>query len=281
MTDFVISPPFGAHALPPKRQSWLKRAVKCRDTALGRAMISFCRKRAIRGLDGPFDVTVEHTIKARLYPDDNRTEKRALAGPQIWETVERGHIARAVSAAKGDFVFVDAGANVGLYALYAEHYANMAGKQAQILAIEPSAETLKRLKTNLTANGSSIQIVELALSDHAGTGQLTGSNGNRGEIKLTGAGGAETVKLDTLLAICQAHGLSHINVLKADIEGAEEMVLRAFFENAPPELHPDILITETRQENIARPLIELCRSHNYLVSDTTRQNSILTKNRNV
>jgi len=58
-------------------------------------------------------------------------------------------------------------------------------------------------------------------------------------------------------------------------------ILRAFFENAPPELHPDILITETRQENIARPLIELCRSHNYLVSDTTRQNSILTKNRNV
>ncbi len=289
MSEFEIQPPFGTYALPPKQERWRQRAKHYNDSKFGRAMISFCRKRAIAAHDGPFDVEVHDTIKARLYPNDNRTEKRALAGPQIWEAAERQHIQAAIQSTTQDkFVFIDAGANVGLYALYADMYARRAGIDTQILAIEPSPETLIRLRTNIAASQANITIIETALSDYTGKGQLTPDMGNRGEIKLaanTPADKIETaqspVRVDTLHNVCTSQNVDHINVLKMDIEDHEEVVLRAFFETASAALHPEMLIVETRRAQAAAPLIELCRDHNYLTAVATRQNSVLVKNTHV
>ncbi len=232
MSEFEISPPFGTYALPAARENWRLRAGRFGDNPIGRSMISFCRKKAVAGLDGPFDVQVEHDIFARLYPHDNRTEKRALAGPQIWEVAERRHMRAAAAASPEDFVFIDAGANIGLYALYAEYYAKAEGKRANIYAIEPSPETIRRLKTNIAAGNSSVKVIETALSDHKGTGHLTDAAGNRGEIKLAKAG-ADEVSVDTLFNVCRDENINRIDVLKTDIEDHEETVLRAFFTQAP------------------------------------------------
>jgi len=273
-------PPFGHFALQPAREKLRCKSRRYKDTVFGRAMISYYRKKAIGADPGPFDVNVEFDIYARLYPNDNRTEKRAMAGPQIWEAVERRIIEKTIKEADSDnkFVFVDAGANVGLYGLYAEHYARENGKNYRVLAVEPSGETLSRLKMNIAASKLDIEVGPLALSNYKGRGQLSDGGSNRGQAKLTSAGGVEEVGVDTLFNVCQDQKVSHIDILKMDIEDHEEAVLDKFFNEAPASYHPEILILETRREPMASALIELCHDHNYLVFETTRQNSILKKN---
>jgi len=115
-TSNHIDPPFGTYALPPNREARRFGAHRLGDDRLGRWTISLRRKQAIRGLSEPFDITVAPGVKARLYPSTNRCEKRALCGVQIWDRPEREALRKAISnPTSQDFIFLDVGANVGLY----------------------------------------------------------------------------------------------------------------------------------------------------------------------
>ena len=108
-----IDPAFGTYALPPAHENWRQKACGFPQTKWGRAKISFCRKRALAGLSEPFDIDIAPHVKARLYPSENRCEKRAFAGVQTWDAAERGVLERAVkNGAQTPFVFLDVGANV-------------------------------------------------------------------------------------------------------------------------------------------------------------------------
>ena len=273
-----ITPPFGTYALPPAREAWRKKADGYKDTRVGRALISRARKKALSGDDGPFDIEVEDGVCARLYPSGNRCEKRAFAGVQVWDRVERHALKSAIQThTETPFIFLDVGANVGLYSLYVNAYAQQADCAAQIIAIEPGVETCARLEANIIANNANIQIIRAAVSDAPGTGYLGGGEINRGEAKLSAQSGeTEIVVVDTLPRIARTLGLKRIDAMKIDIEGHDLKALTTFFEDASKKIHPTLLILETGRE-ASSPLIELCTANDYVVAERTKMNTILKK----
>lgn len=274
-TSNHIDPPFGTYALPPAREARRFGAHRLGADRLGRWTISLRRKQAIRGLSEPFDITVAPGVKARLYPSTNRCEKRALCGVQIWDAAERKTLQSAI-ARSGDapFVFLDIGANVGLYSLFANAYAAQAKRDIRLIAVEPSSEMGARLTVNAAASKANIQLVRSAISTQSGEVFLSDGEGNRGEGQIADSG--EAVQAMTLLQLCKVTELDRINALKLDIEGQDLPVLMQFFEQAPESLHPNIMILEL-DDTSAGPLIELTQAHDYLIITRTRMNVVVAK----
>lgn len=275
---YEINPPFGTYALPPAREAWRKKADGYKNTRMGRALISRARKKALTHEEGPFDVQVDDGVLARLYPSGNRCEKRAFAGVQVWDLKERLALKSAIeNPSDTPFVFLDVGANVGLYSLYVNAYAAQAKRAAQIIAIEPGVETCARLEANIAANNANVQIIRAAISDAPGTGHLGGGEVNRGEAKLSAqSSDTETVVVDTLPRVARTLGITRIDAMKVDIEGHDLKALTTFFEDASTKLHPSLLILETGREAVS-PLIELCTANDYVVTERTKMNTILKK----
>ncbi len=273
---------FGAYALPPARERVRVKADGCSDTRIGRWIISARRKRAIKGLSEPFDVNVAPGVKARLYPSGNRCEKRALAGVQVWDLAERDALRMAVNSDSGSnegpFTFFDVGANAGLYSLFVNAYAKTAKRPVRLIAVEPSAEMASRLVVNADASEAEVELIRSAISDAPGEACLSDGGNNRGEAQLSDQG--EQVKVETLVGLCDRLGVTHIDAMKLDIEGHDERALRAFFDQAPEALHPQLLIVETAALS-GDPVIELAQAHNYFVADATSLNAILKKSDHV
>src|SRR5580704_19152502 len=108
-------------------------------------------------------------LKMRLHPRDNGCEKNLLFTPQMYEPTELRELGADIAQAKQQqkpFVFVDIGANVGLFSFYVAAHAGAGGR---ILAIEPEPGNQRRLTFNVSANSSlPIKIFPIALSDEAG-----------------------------------------------------------------------------------------------------------------
>lgn len=274
MGKFTDTPPFGHYALPPARERIRAKADLCTDSRLGRWVISARRKRAMRGVSEPFDVTVAPGVKARLYPSTNRCEKRAMAGVQVWDPVERAALQEAVHVGSAPFTFLDVGANAGLYCLFVNAYALDIGRPVRLIAVEPSATMSARLNVNAAASQADITLVRSAISDAPGQACLSDGGGNRGEAQLGEAG--ETVPVETLSGLCERLDITQIDAMKIDIEGHDERALRAFFDSAPKSLHPHLLILELTAESRA-PLVELAVSQNYVLRDDTAMNAVFKK----
>jgi len=259
--------------LPPRRELLRMNGLRYTDSRTGRWRISLARKRAIKGLSEPFDVEVAGGVKARLYPSTNLCEKRALCGVQIWDPVERGALRSAIEAPSDEpFVFLDIGANVGLYSLFAQSYAHKANRPIRLIAVEPSAEMGQRLSVNAAVSNANIELLRTAVSTEAGEGFLSDGGGNRGEGQLAESG--EAVSAMTLLQLCQDNEVTRIDALKLDIEGLDLAVLTQFFEQAPTSLQPKLMILELNEDSAA-PLIELTQAHAYLI--LKRMNVVVRK----
>ncbi|MEL6198548.1 MAG: FkbM family methyltransferase, partial [Pseudomonadota bacterium] len=174
----------------------------------------------------------------------------------------------------GPFVFVDAGANAGLYSLAARSAA--VPGQLRLIAIEPEPETCARLRFNLAASGASPEasIVEAALAPEDGTLRLTAAGTNRGEVSVSAAGEGVEVAARTLHGIAMAEGLSRIDALKIDIEGAEAPVLAAFFTEADRALWPGLVIIEAPRGAETEALTVLC-DKGYRLRLRTKLNAVL------
>jgi len=111
-------------------------------------------------------------------------------------------------------LFIDVGANVGTYTIWAAELG------AEVIALEPAADTFALLQENITLNGYQVTAVRAAAGGHCGTARLTAGRdaGNR----LDPAGPEETplVTIDSLI------GDRHVAGLKVDVEGFEADVLR-------------------------------------------------------
>ena len=275
-TNAALTPPFGHHALPRGREALRLKARRYGASKLGKWAISYTRKRAIDGLTPPFDVEIEPDLKARLYPAGNRCEKRALAGVQIWDAKERAFMKAAINAAQDDFTFLDVGANVGLYSLYAAFYARTAGTNIHIHAVEPDSENGRRLIDNAGANGFALTLWPAAISDTAGELSLQPHPDNRGEIKLSDTIDGATIKVTTLAQIINQSALKRIDLLKLDIEGHDLRALTHLFENIDPSLYPHHLIIETAAPDDI-PLTTLCYNQGYVVKGRGRLNLMLMR----
>ncbi len=126
-----------------------------------------------------------------------------------------------VRAVQPGAVVYDVGAHVGYYSLLASH---LAGASGRVIALEPSPRNLQVLRTHIELNrAANITVLETALSDHPGEARFENRAGSG--VGHLSPEGPLTVKLTTLDALGREFPAP--NVLKIDVEGAEEAVLRS------------------------------------------------------
>ncbi|MEL7486075.1 MAG: FkbM family methyltransferase [Pseudomonadota bacterium] len=229
----------------------------------------------------PRDIPVFGSQNARLHPFDNICEKRVYLTPQLWDPAERAALSRAISAAPGsDFYFLDVGANVGLYALYARAAAVAAGKSIQIACIEPDPEMRRRLAFNVAASdaGEDIRVFPYAAARVRETLKLAVNAQSRGMTKLSADGALSVQGAPLHEVLLLETGFPRLDAMKIDIEGAEFDALDAFFQHAPEQFLPALVILETSHADRERSALDRCRQAGYIVKEQTRLNAILALN---
>lgn len=234
--------------------------------------------------DEGFDV-IRWGLQLRLHPRRNGCEKGALFTPQMYEAPERKELFAEIDKAKAagrPFVFVDIGANVGLFSfLVASH----AGTDAQILAIEPEPENLKRLRFNIAANSAiHIDVAPLALGETAGSVVLEVGNRDRGgtyarPLSADEAANVTKVECRPLLAVLRDAGITSIDALKIDVEGAEDRILTPFFDEADESLWPEFLIVEDSRNSWRSDLFAALARRGYAIASKTKLNVMMRRSR--
>jgi FkbM family methyltransferase len=124
-------------------------------------------------------------------------------------------------------VFVDGGANMGLFSLLG---AAAVGPGGRVLACEPAPETMALLRANLAVNRfATVELHEVALSDRPGRARLTVfdvvSSGLASFAPAATGGRPVEVAVTTLDALT-ADLDAPVAVVKLDVEGAEAKALR-------------------------------------------------------
>lgn len=164
---------------------------------------------------------------------------RYLLSPQgaipleMWagQYFERHELEFMLSVLGPGMTFVDVGANVGLYSIPAA----MKVRSGIVFAFEPSSSTYDQLVKNVRLNKlSNVRAVRSALADCVGEAAL--------HVNVLGKDGLntlgkpthpqceivrkETVRTTTLDAFLGENGITHVDAIKIDAEGAEPIVLR-------------------------------------------------------
>ena len=269
-----VSSAFGAYPLKPFAQKMLSMAQSMPANWFGRRGALLCRKIVLKQKYKIVDALVDG-LKLRLYMTDNVSERKFLFLPQFFDRFERKILKERLSS--GD-VFVDVGANAGIYTLTA---AALVGVDGQVLSIEPNPAVLDRLTFNMALNGfePQMRIEQAGVSDADGMFDLVFDDTNLGGSSLvnTRSDRKISVRCAPLLSIVQKHGLSRIDAMKVDIEGAEDRALIPFLTDAPLSLHPKVLILENSPMDWKQDLPAALRAAGYDLMRITRMNMVWEK----
>jgi FkbM family methyltransferase len=140
----------------------------------------------------------------------------------ITESYEPSVWTQAMTAVQTGDVIVDIGAFIGLYTVA---FANRIGPSGQVIAFEPDPKNFETLCRHVDLNGirGRVELHQLAVTDTDGPVPYHGDGGSEAHVSRGWGPGTTTacgITLDTAVA-----GRS-IDILKIDVEGHEEEVLR-------------------------------------------------------
>jgi len=137
--------------------------------------------------------------------------------------------------------FVDAGANAGIYTLAASR---IVGETGRVIAFEPSIQSLPVLRKNIALNHlTNVVAFPVALSHAAGAAKLYhGPNPSLNSLGKETAWPEDTEEIttETLDDILERASIDHVDVIKVDVQGAEELVLRGA-RKLLTSMHPTII----------------------------------------
>jgi FkbM family methyltransferase len=272
------TPVFGHYRLPRLFVSVRRWIAGQPPTRPLRLLASALRRLLLSGGGDTFDIEIFPGVRARIHPRSNRCEKAVLTGTQFWDAQERAALGDAIrqSASHLPFVFVDVGANVGFYSLFACSAARACGRSIGVLAIEPDRENLSRLQTNIALNGfDEINVLAAGVGEAAGRGSMAGGERNRGERHLV-ANAAGEVRVVGLAEALGSAGLAAVDCMKVDIEGHDLAALSAFFATAPAESWPKMLIVEIGRDG-EQPMSDLWVQNGYALQTRTKLNAIFRR----
>jgi FkbM family methyltransferase len=208
----------------------------------------------------PVDVT-RLGARLRLTAERNVCEGRILFNPDYFDARERRFLGEHLPESP---VFIDAGANIGGYGFYVCHVR----PKAQVISIEAQENTFRKLAFNARQNPHmNINPVNCALADTNGTVRLFINDANSGETSIRVRKASHTtvdVKAITLLKLAQDFDLPRIDAIKLDIEGAEDIVLKSFFETAPEHLFPRVILIENSVQRWTFNVIDFLKGFRYL-----------------
>ena len=148
---------------------------------------------------------------------------------------------------KPGMVFIDIGAHIGLYTLFASKLVNNNGT---VLAIEPSERDIKRLRENVILNKSqNIRLMQVAISNSCSRRELLIAEDEHSGLNTIGAfayegvqnQGKQQVRTETLDKVVQKELLNRVDVIKIDVEGHELFVLEGAKETLS-KFYPILLV---------------------------------------
>lgn len=234
--------PFGEHALSAASARRVQMARRADGRWYGKWARSWAR-RGLRASEEMVDILFRGS-KFRLLPKENSCDlSLAVTGTHP----ESDEIDIFLQRIRGAQVFVDIGANIGIYSVLA---APLMAENSKILAFEPHPRTFVKLCANVALNGiDSIETINKAVGAQEDTALLRiVSSRNAGMNTLLSdfreKGEAVEVPVTPLLAELEARGIARIDVLKIDIEGYEDQALGPFFDIAPRDLWPRYILVE-------------------------------------
>ena len=283
--------PFGTYSLNKREAQLLRWAQSMPVSWLGRRAALAFRKLVLMK-NRPIVDAVADGMQFRLYMNDNVSERKYLFMPQFFDWYERKMLRRVLPEGG---VFVDIGANAGVYTMTA---AACVGADGRVLAIEPNPAVLERLQFNAGLNGF-LERVTVEQSCVGDTEVVVGAavvgvdvgapeGDTEGEVELSlddsNLGGSSLVEQRStrkiivpcrkLLDVVQGHNIARIDALKIDIEGAEDMALIPFLQGAPQELLPRLMIIEKSPSQWKGDLKSALKKAGYLLIETTRMNFV-------
>lgn len=274
--------PFGTHQLKSTLQKLINLSQSAPRNLIGHQFAKWARRKVLKTASMPADISVGE-LKLRCYMLDNYTERKYVFMPWRFDKKEREAMFAALPR---DGVFIDIGANVGVYTLEA---ATRMGAEGKVLAIEPYQPLYQRLLFNIaaTASGRSswpqVVVLPVGVADEEKTFELHLNQGNLGQNSIRPQDSEDSREAATelayihcrpLLAILKEASVQHIDVLKIDIEGAEDMALCPFLDEASAELLPKLIVIEDSAAQWQLDLKGLLKRRGYEVQLRTRMNIV-------
>ena len=204
------------------------------------------RWEAIRGTPQSLVRSLGSGVRMRLYGDSRLCEMLYF---DQFEPDTRSFIDAFLKP--GD-VFLDVGANVGLYTLAA---ARIVGRSGRVHAFEPCSGTFERLEANVRLNGCrNVTCHRVALSNENAEAKLALASGgfdawnSLGKPYMGEANGHETVRTVTLDACLHERWFTaRIDAIKIDVEGWENHVLAGAVELLSRPQAPALCVEFTEQ----------------------------------
>jgi FkbM family methyltransferase len=275
-------PPFGAFPPAAGRARLLRFAQSAPRNAIGKQLARAARALYLWNAPSPADVTVGE-LRLRCWLSDNTCERKFVFTPWRFDVRE---LAALTEVLPPDGVFIDIGANVGIYTLQVATQMNECGR---IVAFEPFPAAHERLCFNIDSTRASrthwprIDVLRVGVADAECSRALTVDAGNlggnslaEGAARFSRAGAGETVRVDCrpLLQSLAELGITCIDALKVDIEGAEDIALCPFLEQAPQSLLPLRIVLENSDHLWKRDLRRALGDRGYALLFRTRLNSV-------
>jgi hypothetical protein len=104
-------------------------------------------------------------------------------------------------------------------------------------------------------------------------------NSGESSVKVVASSQARAIRVPatTLLDLLGKERLDHLDAIKLDVEGAEDIVLEPFFRDAPESLYPSLLILEDGTRQWETDLMGMLASKRYRIIAKTRMNIVLER----
>lgn len=275
--------PFGTFTPAAAFARLIHFAQRAPHNVLGKQLARAARALYLWRAPAPVDVRVGD-VRLRCWLDDNTCERKFVFTPWRFDPRELNALAEVLPR---DGVFVDIGANVGLYTLLMATRLRAAGR---IVAFEPFPPTFERLRFNIEATRAAnpqwpdVHALPIGVAGAEGTRELRLDAGNLGGGSMA-SGGARfstagskdhaIIECRPLLAVLAALGIERIDALKIDIEGAEDEALCPFLADAPASLLPWRVVVENSDGLWRADLRGALAARGYRELFRTRLNTVL------
>jgi FkbM family methyltransferase len=186
---------------------------------------------------------VQTFFGSKMHCDSRDLIQRCISFFGVWEPEVTAEIQAILRP--GD-LFVDIGANIGFFTLFA---ASLVGENGSVIAIEASPSIAESLRTNIALNDiRNVRVANVAASDVAGQLDIfSGPSSNSGLTTtlqsrgLTRSGSVPALPLDQILTVDE---LSRVRFIKIDIEGGERALLVHMLKNMDRYPHRLCILVE-------------------------------------
>jgi FkbM family methyltransferase len=208
-----------------------------------------------------------YRVAARTGLLSTRIGRRAFASAydfykSRWEAVEIMALKQFV---RPGTVAIDVGANIGFFA---RRFAEWVRPGGLVIAIEPEAQNFAGLNATISRHGLvNVEAIQAVAAESPGTLKLHVNADHPGDHRISETG--TEVNAVTLDRIMEQHGWRDLTLIKIDVQGAEERVLRGGLKTLE-RLRPVVSIeideaALTAMGSSARGVLQMMAAHDYQI----------------